>query len=128
MAKAPQFGRDHEAVHAWQHHVEHHEVVELRLRRNPLERVLAGFGEIDLVFVRFKVEAQAGSQVELVFDDEDAAHDAEVSGSCTVKVVPRPGPSLSAKTVPPCRATTARTMKRPRPAPLMRAVMTPGMR
>ena len=128
MAEPPQFGRHRVAVDAGQHHVEHHEVVQLRLRGNPLQRVFAGLGEIDLVLVGFEIEAEAGRQVEFVLHDEDSAHEAEVSGSCTVKVVPRPGPSLSAKTVPPCRATTARTMKRPRPAPLMRAVITPGMR
>ena len=60
----------------------------------------------------------------LVFDDEDAAHCGGNTGSCTVNVLPRPGPSLSANTLPPWRATTDRTMKSPRPVPLTR-VATP---
>ena len=40
-----------------------------------------------------------------------------ISGSATVNVEPRPGPSLSARTVPPCSSTRCRTMARPRPRP-----------
>ena len=111
--------------------VEHDQRVGARVRRDARERVLAGLGEVDLVSLGFQVEAQPVREVGFVLDDEDAAHDpvpAAAVGSCTVKVVPWPGPSLSANTVPPWRATTARTMKRPRPAPLMRVVIVPGMR
>ena len=128
LPASPQFCGDGKAVDARQHHVEHHKVVAARLLRQPLQGVLARFGQLDLVLVGLEVEAQPVSQVPFVFDDEDAAHDVDAIGSCTVNVLPRPGPSLSANTVPPWRATTARTMKSPSPAPLTRPVMTPGIR
>ena len=45
-----------------------------------------------------------------------ATRSADATGSATVKVAPRPG-SDSAHTLPPCRATTRRTVARPMPVP-----------
>jgi hypothetical protein len=39
------------------------------------------------------------------------------SGSQTLNVLPRPGPSLDALTCPPCSSTSALTKARPRPRP-----------
>ena len=52
---------------------------------------------------RFQVQLQTPGEVLLVFDDEDAAHDA-FSGSSSVKVLPRPAAPLSANARPPCAA------------------------
>ena len=57
---------------------------------------------------------------------QDAAHGR--MGSCMTKVLPRPGPSLSAQARPPWRLATERTMYSPRPVPLTRVAPGPWMR
>ena len=77
--------------------------------------------------LRLEIELQAPGEVFLVFDDEDAAHDA-FSGSSRVKVLPRPAPRLSANARPPCRRATARTIDSPSPVPRTRARRAAGSR
>ena len=76
----------------------------------------------------FQVELQAFSQVGFVFHNQNMTH-ASLSipcrtgtqrftrGNSSTTFVPRPSPSLSANTRPPCFRAIARTMKRPRPVP-----------
>jgi hypothetical protein len=75
----------------------------------------------------FEIEAQALGQVRLVFDHQDAAHDA-LLGNSRVTVVPRASPSLSANTLPPCARAMERTMDRPRPVPFTWDTARPGTR
>ena len=63
----------------------------------------------DVMSIGLEIEPNTFRDVLLVFDDEDAAHDV-ARGSSTVKVAPRPSPSLCAKTRPPCARAMARTM------------------
>ena len=79
-----------------------------------------------LVSLRFEVEPETVSDVLFVFDDEDPVHRkvpglqvpgrSVVSGSDTsrgsssVRVAPRPSPSLWANTLPPCARAIVRTM------------------
>src|SRR5580704_5771324 len=103
-----------------------------------LDRALAIAGNFDAVPFGFEIETQPLSQVCFIFDDEHAAH-ARFSrtalsragfstapfswegfrGNSTTTVVPCPSPRLSANARPPCFLAMARTMKRPRPVPLI---------
>ena len=97
---------DGEAVLARQHHVEHHEIeAAVRGVGQPLERRLAGLDDLDAVALGLEIEAQPLGQVLLVFDDQHALRSsclAAARGSSSVKVLPCPAPSLSAKARPPC--------------------------
>ena len=123
---APQLGRHVEPVDAWQHHIEDDEVepVGLEQRERPFSRV----HHLNVVMFGDEVKPQALGEVLLVFDNEEAAHGGGISGNCTVNVLPRPEPSLSANTLPPWRAITDRTMNRPRPVPFTRIATAPGTR
>ncbi len=122
-------GGDLEAVNARQHHVEHDGVEALPPAEEHVERRLAVGHRLDAVALGFEVEAQAVGEVLLVLDYQHRrAHLWSPLGRRIVNVLPRPGPSLSAKTCPPCFFTTERTMKRPRPVPLTRAMTRPGAR
>ena len=94
--------------------------------QQPFERGLPGLHHFHLIALGFQIETQALGQVLLVFDYQNSAHLA--IGSCSTKVLPCPGPSLSAQARPPCRLATERTMYRPRPVPLTRAASGPGTR
>ena len=124
-AQAP---HDLEAVEAGQHDVEQDDV---EAPGPGPDQPLQGGGAILLHLggeaLRLQVQLQAAGQVLLVFDDEDAAHDA-FSGSSRVKVLPRPAPRLSANARPPCRRATARTIDRPSPVPRTRARRAAGSR
>jgi hypothetical protein len=122
-----ELGGHRKAIAPRQHHVEHHEI-DARVGREPVEGRLAGGGGLRDVPLGFEVEAEAVGQVLFVFDDEDAAHAAGSRGSCSVKVLPWPGPSLSANTRPPCLRATELTMKSPSPVPLTRKAISPGIR
>ena len=92
------------------------------------ERRFARVDHLDVVVLGDQVEPQAFGEMLLVFDDQDPAHGGGNSGNCTVNVLPRPGPSLSANTLPPWRAITDRTMNSPRPVPFTRTATAPGIR
>ena len=115
-----------EPVDARQHHVEDDQIEAGRVGRQPRERLFAGVDHLDVVLLGLEVEAQAVGEVLLVFDDRIRLIAAADSGSCTVNVLPRPGPSLSANTLPPWRAITERTMNSPRPVPLTRVAHRAG--
>src|SRR4029077_16068902 len=123
-----QFCRDAKSVDAGEHDIQDHEIVAPGIHGQPLERVLTVVDHVDVVLLRLEIETQAVRQMLFVLDDEDPAHCDVTIGSSTMNVLPWPGPSLSANTLPPCRATTERTMNRPSPVPLIRVAMAPGMR
>ena len=84
-----------EAVLAGQHDIQDHQI---EPRRSGLENFERGFTRIHnfhLVAFRLQVETQAFGQVLLVFHHQNPIHFA--TGNCRVKVLPRPGPSLSAQ-------------------------------
>src|SRR4051794_5788669 len=95
-----------------------------------LQRVLAGDSDFHFVPFSFQIKAQTGSEVLLVFNNQDFAHasDFGAAGSCSVNVLPRPAPGLSANARPPCFSATDRTMNRPSPVPFTRIATAPGMR
>ena len=57
-----------------------------------VERLLAGVDDLGVVALGFEVETQPVGQMLLVFDDQDARHAEGAVGSCSVKVLPWPGP------------------------------------
>ena len=124
----PQLCHDAEPVDAGKHDVEDDDIVPRRIGGEPLERFFAIVDDVDVVPLSLEVVTQAVGQVLFVFDDEDAAHCGATSGSCTMNVLPCPGPPLSAYTFPPWRATTDRTMKSPRPVPLILVAIASGIR
>ena len=105
---AAQLGDHLEAVLAGQHDIEDYQVEARGAGLESIERGFARVRHVYLVAFRFQVEAQAFGQVLLIFHYEDARHLA--SGNCRTKVLPRPGPSLSAHTLPLWRLATERTM------------------
>ena len=134
-----QFGDYVESAFAGQHHVEEHgvEVFGLEPRQSRLAVAFNG----GLVALGLQVIEESLGEVGLVFDDENAqgtAHQALNSrswvvwrrrrGSWTLTVVPLPSPALSAKTSPPCWRAMERTMKSPRPVPLVRSTERAGTR
>ena len=66
----------------------------------PFEGRLARFDDVGPIPFGFEIEAEAFGQVVLVFDDEDAVagrrHACVALGRSSVKVLPRPVPSLNA--------------------------------
>ena len=128
VAFAPQVARHIESVDARQHHVEHDEIDRVFGGSNAVQRLLAGVDDLGVVTFGFEIEAEPVGQVELVFDDENSAHAEGAVGSCSVKVLPCPGPGLSANTRPPCFLATELTMNRPSPVPLIRIATASGMR
>ena len=125
-----QLGDHREAVDARQHHVQHHHVERAGAGlSSSVQRGFARFHHFHLVAFGFQIEAQPIGQVVLVFDDQNACSSLHrTGGSCRTKVLPRPGPSLSAHARPPCRLATERTMNSPRPVPFTRAASGPGTR
>src|ERR1017187_8860538 len=121
-----QLGHYREAVDAGQHDIEDHHVESRGLAFEQRQRGFPGVHQLHFPAFRLQIEAQAAGQVLLVFHHENAGHLA--TGSCSTKVLPRPGPSLSAQARPPWRLATERTMKRPNPVPLTRAASWPGTR
>ena len=128
LSGAPQTGHHAEAIDARQHHVEDHEVEAGGIGGKLGQRRLPGIDDLDVVLLGDQVEAEPLGDVLLVFDDENTAHCGGNTGSCTVNVLPRPGPSLSANTLPPWRAITDRAMNSPRPVPFTRVATAPGIR
>ena len=82
-------------------------------------------GDHDFVALGFEVESQSASKMLFIFYDQDS-HFSSALGSRIVKALPRPSPSLSAATRPPCFSTIERTMKSPSPVPLMRIITGRG--
>ena len=115
-----QLRRDGKSILAWQHHIEHDDIEWRPVAPEQGQCQLAGFGNDDLVSIGLEIEPYAFGDVLLVFHDENAAHPAcapgtpagkdVARGSSTVKVAPRPSPSLCAKTRPPCARAIVRTM------------------
>ncbi len=96
--------------------------------RMRVDRGLSGLDDFGVVPFGLEIEAKAIREMLFVFDDEDAAHAEGAVGSCSVNVLPWPGPGLSANTRPPCLRATELTMKSPSPVPLMRMATASGMR
>ena len=126
LPRVAQFPHHREPVLAGQHHIQHHHVEPLRARQQPFERRFPRLHHFHPIALGFQVETQALGQVHFVFHYQDSAHLA--IGNCSAKVLPCPGPSLSAQTRPPCRLATERTMYSPNPVPLMRDASGPGTR
>ena len=108
VAGLPQLRHHREAVFAGQHHVQDHYVEGGRTPCQQIDGGLPGLHRDYLVAFGFEVKAQAVGQVPLVFYHQNTAHGK--AGSSSTKVLPRPGPSLSAQARPPCRLATERTM------------------
>ena len=128
LPAAPQLGHDVESVDARQHDVEDDEIERGRIRLEQRERRLSGVHDRNVVMFGDEVEPQAVGEVLLVFHNQKTAHGGGMSGSCTVNVLPRPEPALSANTLPPWREMTDRTMNRPSPVPFTRIATAPGTR
>ena len=96
LPRGPQPAHHLETVETRQHDVEQDDVELARAGAGePAQGHLAVLLDVGGVAFRLEVQLQARGEVFLVFDDEDAAHDA-FSGSSRVKVLPRPAPRLSA--------------------------------
>src|ERR1035438_4010894 len=126
LPRPPQFAHHGEPILAGQHDVQHHHVEARSVGQQLFERRLPGLHHFHLIALGLQIKTQALGQVQFVFHYEDSAHLA--IGSWSAKVLPCPGPSLSAQTRPPCRLATERTMYSPRPVPLMRDASGPGTR
>ncbi len=126
LTTGAQLGHHRETVFARQHDVKHQQIEIAGFRQKQLERGLTRVHHLGAVTLGLQIEAQAIGQVLFVFDHQDAAHLA--TGSCRMKVLPCPGPSLSAHARPPCRRATERTMNKPRPVPFTRVLSGPGVR
>ena len=109
LTRRPQLRRDREPVLAGQHHVEHHDIEVRFLLEQQIERLLAGLRDDHVVSVGLEIEPDSFGDVLLILNDENAAHDV-ARGSSTVKVAPRPSPSLCANTRPPWARAMVRTM------------------
>src|SRR5579883_1930201 len=120
--------RDLHAVGAGEHDVEDDEVEALLAEE--LEGLVALVEDLDLEALVLEVEPEALRYVLLVLDEQDLAHAAApgASGTRTRNDAPRPGPSLSATTVPAWPSTIERTMNRPRPVPLRLRWTSPSIR
>src|SRR5580658_605311 len=111
LAGFPHLRDDAESVDAREHDVQDHDVEGSGLGLQLFERGFAGIYQLDLVAFGFQVKTKAFGEVLFVFHDENSAHFVNFTmGSCKMKVLPRPGPSLSAQARPPCRLATDRTM------------------
>src|SRR4029453_15189318 len=131
LSDVAELGDDREAVLARQHHVEDDEIEGAAdPPGQPLERRLAGLDYLDVVSFGLEVESNPLGEMLFVLDDQHTrgVHASAAFGSSSVKVLPRPVPSLSAKARPPCLRATDRTMKRPRPLPFARTATPVGMR
>ena len=109
MAGGAKLGGDGKSILPRKHHVEDDDVEGRRGVEQQLERPFSGIRHDDIVTIGLQVESDAFSDVLFVVHDEDPAHDV-ARGSSTVKVAPRPSPSLCAKTRPPCLRAIARTI------------------
>src|SRR4029077_3037766 len=96
--------------------IQHHCIELFLVFQQALERRLAIGRKLRRVSFGLEIEAQASGEMSFVLYHQHAAH-ARLRGSSSVTVVPRPAPSLSAKTFPPCARAMARTMNRPSPVP-----------
>ena len=132
----PQLGGYREAVLSGKHYVEHDGIERLLLGalrfmifagEQQIESTLAVAHDLHRVPFGLQVELQALGEMSFVFDNQNAAH-ATLRGSSMTTVVPRPSPSLAAKTRPPCLRATARTINNPRPVPLTLLKVRPGTR
>src|SRR6476620_2532144 len=126
LPRIPHFRHDGKSVLAGKHHIEYDDIEAGGSSFQNVEGRFAGIGHLDLMAFGFQVEAQAVGKVQLVFHYQDATH-LDI-GSCSTKVLPRPGPSLSAQARPPCRLATERTMYRPSPVPGTRGAAGPRAR
>ena len=91
-----------------QHDIQDHDVEGGRFGLQPFKRGFAGVHQLHLIAFRFQVESQSFSEVLLVFNYQHSVHFVVLAhllnftiGSCRMKVLPRPGPSLSAQARPP---------------------------
>src|SRR5579883_560121 len=126
LAGAAELLDNGKAVLAGQHHVQNEEIGRLSAIEEAGQGVLAGRRDLHRIAFFFQVVAQAVGQVLLVLHHQDARH--HFAGNSRINVLPRPGPSLSTQTRPPCWRATVRTMKRPKPVPLTDDASGPGMR
>src|SRR6267143_1060048 len=116
VTRCSQLGNHAESILARKHNVEYDRVEILLFRQQALGGRLAIAHHFGGVAFGFEVKTKPLSQMSFVFHYEHAAHAIRL-GSSMVTVVPRPSPSLSAKTLPPCFFAMARTMNNPRPVP-----------
>ena len=114
-----QLAGDREPIFAGKHDIEDDCVEILPLAIVPqkqLQRALAISRNFNRMPLGLEIELQPLGEMGFVFDDEHSAH-AVLLGSSKTTVVPRPSPSLSANTRPPCLRAIARTINNPRPVP-----------
>src|ERR1700691_1790709 len=88
----------------------------LALGQQLFERSFAVGRHVHSISFRLQVESQSLRKMRFILHHQHTAHDS-LRGNSMVTVVPRPSPSLWAKTFPPCARAIARTMNNPSPVP-----------